>query len=284
MGPPGAAVPPRVRRRREDLITLRHLLYPLTGIPNVPLGAVRSEAEWQAAVKRVCAARTEWEPGSRTVYHPLSGLFVAAEAARRVSGGKAWAELCRERLFLPLGVRTLTFEVPTDGTPVALTPQPKELPRTLRDGLALAGQPAGGCLGTAADALKVMHLHLNRGVWGRRRLLSQRAWEEMHTVQYRREIAKSRQEGRTPAHEPFGLGPLLRGDGPKTGAHDWFGFANQSSPTVFGHAGIDTVIGVGDPATGCALVFITTDSPKPPEKTVPLRNGVTDRVFAAMVG
>ena len=78
------------------------------------------------------------------------------------------------------------------------------------------------------------------------------------------------------------LRALLRGEGAKTGSHDWFGFRDQDSPGIFGHAGIDTVIGVADPVTKIALFFVTTDSPKPPDKTVPLRNGVTNRVFAAL--
>ena len=104
----------------------------------------------------------------------------------------------------------------------------------------------------------------------------------MHTVQYAREIADARAAGKTPAHDPWGLGPLMRGDGPKSAVHDWFGFRDQNSPGIFGHAGIDTVIGIADPATGSALFFVTTNSPPTSEATVALRNGVTNRVFAAL--
>lgn len=268
----------------KDGITIRHLLTHSAGIPSVPLGPVRTEDEWRAAVKAACEAKTEWEPGSRTLYHGLSGLFVAAEAVRRVSGGKTWERLCRERLFDPIGARTLSFVAPLDTTPVALTPQPGELPKTLHDGLGLGGHPAGGCVGTVADALKVLQLHLNRGTWRGKRLIKPDALAEMHTVQYAKQIEEARAKGQAPAHEPWGLGPLLRGEGPSTGSHDWFGFRNQTSPGIFGHAGIDTVIGVADPATGVALMFVTTNSPKPPEKTVLLRNGVTDRVYEALAG
>jgi CubicO group peptidase (beta-lactamase class C family) len=128
----------------------------------------------------------------------------------------------------------------------------------------------------------VLQLHLNGGKWGSRRLISEAALDEMHRIQYARQIAEARAAGKEPAHETWGLGPLIRGDVPKNGGHDWFGFGSRKSPGIFGHAGIDTVIGVADPETQIALMFITTDSPKPPEKTVPLRNGVTDRVFEAL--
>lgn len=266
----------------KDAITIRHLLTHSAGIPNAPLGAVRTEEEWRAGVKSVCAAPTEWEPGSKTAYHGLSGLFVAAEAVRRVSGGKSWERICRERLFDPIGARTATFVPPRAGTPVAMTAQPKDLPRSIGEGLGMMGHPAGGCIGTPADALKVLQLHLNGGVWRGTRLLRQDELDEMHSVQYLDEIASARAKGKPPVHEPWGLGPLMRGEGPSMGGHDWFGFRDQASPGIFGHAGIDTVIGVADPATGIALFFVTADSPKPPEKTVPLRNGVTNRVFAAL--
>ncbi len=266
----------------KEAITLRHLLTHSAGIPTAELGPVETEEGWKSAVKIMADLKTAWEPGSRTQYHGLTGLFVAAEAVRRVSGGKPWQQLCHERLFEPLGARSLTFDLPAKRAPVALTPQPKELPQRLEDVYQFRGHPAGGCFGTVTDALKVLHLHLNGGVYRGKRLLTPAALAEMHTVQYRREIEKARAAGQRPVHEPWGLGPLLRGEGPKAGGHDWFGFRDQTSPGIFGHAGIDTFIGVADPATGNALVFVTSGSPISSEKTVALRNGVTNRVFAAL--
>jgi CubicO group peptidase (beta-lactamase class C family) len=267
----------------KEKITLRHLLTHSAGIPSVPVGRADTEEAWQAAFQLLCAASTEWEPGSKTQYHGLTGMFMAAAVVRRLNESKPWERICKERLFTPLGAKSLTFELPTDA-PLALTPQPKEPPKQLRDVFPYAGHPAGGCFGTPADALKVLQLHLNGGTWHGKRLLSEKALAEMHTVQYRKEIEQARAAGKTPVHEPWGLGPLLRGDGPPGGGHGWFGFRDQASPGVFGHAGIDTVIGVADPATGNALFFVTTDSPKTNPKTVELRNGVTNRVFAALGG
>jgi CubicO group peptidase (beta-lactamase class C family) len=208
---------------------------------------------------------------------------LCAEAVRRVSGGKPWAQLCKEWLFDKIGAKTLSFNLPSEETPVALTPQPKETPTNLKTTFGwVAGHPAGGCFGTAEDALKVLHLHLNWGVSGGRRLVSAKALEEMHTVQYAAQIESAVVQGKAPSHETWGLGILLRGKGAKNGGHDWFGFGDQTSKEVFGHAGIDTVIGVADYKTGNALVFISTNSPTPEAKVVPLRNGVTNRVFAAL--
>lgn len=279
---PAATYVPEFTGGGKEKITLRHLLCHAAGIPNAPLGAALTEEEWKRGVASVCAAKTEWEPGSRTAYHGLTGHFMAAEAVRRKSGGKPWDALCRERLFQPLGAKSLTFALPADDAPVALTPQPKELPKTLRAHFQFAGHPAGGCFGTAADALKVLQLHLNAGKWRGKQLLSPATVQEMHRLQFATEIEAARAAGKAPTHEPWGLGMLVRGPGPKAGGHDWFGFRDQTSPTVFGHAGIDTVIGVADPAGNRALVFITTASPPSAEKTVALRNGVTNRVFSVL--
>jgi CubicO group peptidase (beta-lactamase class C family) len=267
----------------KDRITIRHLLTHSAGIPAVPLGPVDTAERWAKAVELVCAAKADWPPGSRTLYHGLSGLFVAAEAVRRVSRNKPWNTICTERLFEPLGAKSLTFEMPSAKTPLALAPQPKELPaRFGAMGEMALGHPAGGCFGTLADLAKVLALHLAKGVWKGKPLLHQRAYEAMHTVQYAAEIDKAVTAGRAPTHDSWGLGILLRGSGPATGVHSWFGFHDQKTPKVFGHAGIDTVLTVADSGRDVALVFATTDSPKPKDKTAPLRNGVTNRVFAAV--
>ena len=269
----------------KDGITLRHLLTHSAGIPSVAVGPAHTEDGWRAALRAMCQMKVEWEPGSRCAYHALTGLFLAAECVRRVSSGKPWEQICRERLFDPLGARSLTFGIPKDKNLVALTPQPaadKPLPATLEQHFGFLGHPAGGCFGTTADALDVLHLHLNDGVWKGKRLISSKALAEMHTLQYGAEIKKAREAGKVPVHEPWGLGILLRGEGPKSGGHDWFGFRDQSLPSVFGHAGIDTFIGVADRSTGKALIFVSTNSPKSADKTVALRNGVTNRVFEAL--
>jgi CubicO group peptidase (beta-lactamase class C family) len=273
---------PEFAAQGKGAVTIRHLLTHSAGIPGVPLTAVRNEEEWAAAVRAVCAAPLEWAPGSRSAYHALTGLFTAAECVRRASGGATWEAICRKRLFGPLGVRSLSFATPDDASATAIVPRPKARPTTYASAFGLSGHPAGGGYGTLRDALKVVQLHTQKGVWNGRALLKPEVWAEMHRVQYGAEIAAARAAGKDPSFEPWGLGPLLRGPGRAEPSAGWFGFANQTGPAVFGHAGIDTVIGVGDPDTGCSLLLVTSDSPKPPERVVPLRCGVTDRVMEAL--
>jgi CubicO group peptidase (beta-lactamase class C family) len=196
---------------------------------------------------------------------------------------KPWEIICQELLFKPIGAESLTFKMPGKQIPVSITPQPPEGPYNpagFND--AIAGHPAGSAFGTCADLLKVLHLHLNRGVWEGKTLIKPETLKEMHTVQYSAEIDSATKAGKPPAHEKWGLGILLRGTGPAQPAHGWFGMGDVETPGVFGHAGIDTIIAVADPEQDVALVFLTTDSPKPSAKVSPLRSGVVAKAFAGL--
>ncbi len=269
----------------KDTITIRHCLTHSAGLAKVPSKPVHDAAGWNQALQDLCAATVEWEPGSRTAYHGWSGAFLAGECVRRVNGGMPWAELCRAKLFAPLRAKSLSYDLPADNADAAIVPQPKAekpLPKSAEVAFGYAGQPGAGCFGTLGDALMVLHFHLQEGVWKSKRLISRDILHEMHTVQYAKEITAARAAGKKPKHEPWGLGPLLRGNGPACDAHKWFGFYDQTSSGIFGHAGIDTLIGVADLKTRVAFVFATTDSPKPADKTVLVRNKVTDLVFAEL--
>ncbi|MHB8972190.1 MAG: serine hydrolase domain-containing protein [Pirellulaceae bacterium] len=266
----------------KDKITIRHVLTHSAGIPSAPtpFKPLRNEDEWKTAVAAVCQAKLEWEPGSQTAYHGLA-MMIPAEIVRRKSDRRTWNAICRECLFDPLAAESLTLDVPQDKSLVNIAPGGS----TGQDGMQslLPGHPAGGCFGTLTDGLRVLQLHLNGGVWEGRTLLQPKAYDEMHTVQYAKEIAAAFAQGSQPKHDNWAVGWLLRGAGPAQGGSGWFGFKDQTNPQIFGHAGIDTVIGVADPATGVALMFHTTRSPKSSEETVRLRNEATNRVFAAVM-
>ncbi|MCE5260266.1 MAG: beta-lactamase family protein [Chloroflexi bacterium] len=268
---------PEFKGGGKETVTLRHLLTHSAGIPNAPLGPVLDEEGWQRAVAVCCAHPSEWPAGSRTAYHGLSGLFMAAEVVRRVSGRQSWQEICRQRLFEPLGA-TLSFTPPSVTEPVALTPQPAELPCAITPtSFPLLGHPGGGCFGSLADTQRLLNLHLLKGAWNGTQLIRPEAFAEMHRVQYGAQIAEALRKDAVPQHEYWALGWLTRGR-TTTG---WFGFGDQASPESFGHAGIDTVMTVADPQRNLAIAFVTTDSPKPSEETTRLRNTVTNLVVAA---
>jgi CubicO group peptidase (beta-lactamase class C family) len=270
---------PEYRNGLRDQTLVRHLLTHAAGIPSALPTAVYTEALWREAVRICCVAPVEWKPGSRTLYHGSSGHLLAAEVIRRIEGMEPWEDICRRRLFGPLGAKSLSFCAPK-GEHVALTPQPDDVPCPI-DGahFGMLGHPGGGCFGTPLDMLKVLRLNLQGGMWEGQLLIAPAAVQEMHRVQYGRAIDQAIARGATPAHEPYGLGWLIRAH---LGEH-WFGLGTQTSTRTFGHAGIDTVTGVGDPERALAIAFLTTDSPKPSEdNTVRIRNTVIDRVVNDM--
>lgn len=273
---------PEFAAHGKDRITLRHVLTHSAGIPSAPtpFKPLRNETEWKEAIDAVCQAKLEWEPGSRTAYHGLA-MMIPAEVVRRQLKGKAWNDICRELLFDPIGAPTLTFEVPQDQSLVTASPPGS----TGQDGMhaLVPGHPAGGCFGTLHDAIKVLELHLHGGKWAGDTVLEPKAWEAMHSIEYAKQIEQSLANKSTPGHENWAVGWLMRGNGAPIGGASWFGFRDLTGPKVFGHAGIDTVIGVADPDSGVAMMFHTTRSPKTSEETVRLRNEATNRVFASVI-
>ena len=262
----------------KEKITVRHVLTHSAGLSQAKLDPVYGEENWKKAIANLCAMETEWEPGSRTAYHGVSGMLIAAEVVRRVSNGKAWNDICRERLFAPLDM-ALTFDVPPVEAPVAFVPAPKSYPCPLDvDHFKFLGHPSGGALGRPDDMLRLLNLHLNNGQWNGKSLISRDALREMHRVQYQSEIDADLAAGKNLRHEYWGLGWNLRG----TTSESWFGFGNVASSRAFGHAGIDTVIGVADPENDVALVFLTTASPGEASTTTRIRNAVTNKVMAAV--
>lgn len=260
-------------------VTIRHCLTHSLGIPSQHIGPVDTDDGWRESVDVCSKATLEWEPGSKTHYHASQGLFLAAEAVRRVSGESTWEAVCRKWLFEPLGAHSLTFMVPARKD-VALTPQPSDCPSEITNTqFGLLGHPGGGCFGEIGDALKVLELHLAKGQWNGKPLLTAETHQEMHRVQYESQMQLLEADGKWPIHEPWGLGWLIR----RTMKGNWFGFGDVASPRSFGHAGIDTVQGVADPDRGVSFLFMSTNSPKPSEaNTVRIRDTVATKVIAAL--
>lgn len=265
----------------KDATTLRHLLTHAAGIPGVSHGSVEAPEAWQAYLDKLCAAQVEWPVGSRTAYHGLSGMFVVGEAIRRVSGGASWESICRARLFDPLGAESMTFAPPRGAGPFAVLPGYFDSIEPGKNGI--GGHPAGGGFGTPDDMLRVLHCLQQGGTWGGETLLRPEAQKELLTVQYAREIDEALAAGKDPVHEPWGIGWLVRGTAPKCPGGPWFGFGDGTSPTLFGHAGVDTIYGVADPARELAFVFVMTKKLATAEESTRLRREVSNRLQGALL-
>jgi CubicO group peptidase (beta-lactamase class C family) len=271
---------PGFQGKWKEQVTLRRLLSHSVGMSRCPSTPVSTEAEWQAFLDTCSRYELEWEPGSKTLYHASQGMFLAAAAVRAVMDDQPWEAICRELLFDPLGAPSLTFCVP-EGECVAVTPQPATLPHTIDQGtFDLIGHPGAGGFGTARDMLKVMQMLAGGGTWRGKTLIHPEEMHQLLEVQFARERRYAEQNNTEPAHEPWGLGWMIR----DTLRNHWFGLGDTTSGRAFGHAGISTVHSVGDPATGLALLYISTDQPEKTGLTAveiaTYRNAITDSANA----
>ncbi len=270
---------PEYRGQWKDNTTIRHLLTHSAGIPKFALPGVCSPEEWSQALSTCYSSPVQWEPGSKTEYHGLSGMFLAAEAVRRTLNMATWQEICQEFLFEPLNIKSLTFKVP-DSPCVALTPQPKDLPCPIdTTHFRLLGHPGAGCFGRLEDMIKILELHLNQGLYKGQQIIQREEFEEMHSVQYEKQIQAAIQSGSPRMHEPWGLGWLKKRDE----ENHWFGFGPSPCERSFSHAGIDTVLGLGEPKQQLAFAFVTTNSPQPDHSaTCRVRCTVTELIMEAI--
>jgi serine-type D-Ala-D-Ala carboxypeptidase len=266
-------VPEFAQNGKQD-ITIRQLLTHSAGIPKTPTGiAAGTEEKWKAAVAAACAQPVEWPPGSKTEYHAITGMLIAAEAVRRMSGGKTWNTICRERIFEPLGLNSFTFEEPPLDLSLACIPRLANPPAQWQTQLNhFQGEPAAGLKGSFTDVLKFLAFQSHRGVWKGKALLQEKYWTEMHTPQFPIK----------PGFDSWGLGMMVRGTGWAGGMLGWFGLKEVTGPHIFGHVGTNIAMAVGDPDTDTQIVFMVTDAPKTQVKATELRDTVTATVFNAL--
>ena len=116
-------------------------------------------------------------------------------------------------------------------------------------------------------------------MWKGKTLIQEKYWTDMHTPQFR---GKPVSENGKPGFDSWGLGMAVRGDGPKSYNLKWFGLSDLTGPHIFGHAGTNVALAIGDPDTDTQIVFIVTDAPKTQAKAIELRNTVTKTVFDAL--
>ena len=244
---------PDYGQKGKESTTVRHLLTHSAGIPSTGEGVlVPRPDDWTDLIAALCSAEAEWEPGSRTAYHGLSGISVGAEVARRTSG-RTWEELYHEVLD-PIG-STATMEIPAPGRGVVRSSPPPEPEQ-------VAYHPAGGYFASVDDVLRVLQLHLDGGRWGDQAVLPEAAIRDMHTAQYGEQIEAARRRGEAPVHEFWAIGWMVRGSCEESWSiaemSRWMGLAQAPTADAFSHAGTSTVLGIAEPSTGVAVGLATT--------------------------
>ena len=248
----------------KGAITVSQVLLHAGGFPYAPLG--RTEATDRAARLAAYAGwRTDWEPGNRFEYHPLSAHWVLADIVTEVTG-RPHTDVIAERVMEPagcsrwLGIGVDEQDGVADVVPVGSEPTPDELAALGLDGLpggvgeqALmafnrpwvrsAGVPGAGGIASAADmALWYQAVLHNTGGF-------------LHP-EVRRDAVVVRQNHPdwtgTPANRSHAF--VLAGSDGKAGMR---GHGRGASPGAFGHGGAKGQIGWSDPASGISFAYLT---------------------------
>ncbi|HEX9548916.1 MAG TPA: serine hydrolase domain-containing protein, partial [Acidimicrobiales bacterium] len=214
--------------------------------------------------------RLNWEPGTRSEYHPTSAHWVLAELIERLTDTD-YRDVVNERIAGALGLRALRLgPAPSEQGDIASLslcgsePTPdelmaalgvSELPVTevtdealisLNDpAMRAVGVPGGGGVSTAHDlALYYQALLHNTGdLWKPDVLadVTSRVRNRLVDLLYR-----------APANRSLGL--ILAGD---DGFSAMRGMGRTVSPGTFGHNGAGGQLAWADPATGLSFVYLT---------------------------
>jgi CubicO group peptidase (beta-lactamase class C family) len=256
-------------------ITFQELLTHQGGFPSAVIGPEC----WEDAARlreTVCAFETEWEPGSRIVYHPASAHWVAAAVIRAVTGEDHRAFLWR-RIIAPLGLeRELFVGVPPGDLPrCADMHDPDGTPRLpeCTDAHRAAGVPGGGGYGTARAMAAFYQALLGGGSLGGARILAPRtiAYATRNRTGERVDEAMG-----VPMHRA--LGPHLRGETP--GAR---GLGSLAHPATYGHGGVGSSYCWADPQSGVSFAFLS-NTRLDEEAHLPRMEALSNLVHAAIIG
>jgi len=245
--------------------TVRHVLSHQGGFPLVPVdGKPDRWADWDAITASVEAADLAFAPGTTAAYHALSYGWAVGELVRRVSGTPI-QEYAREAVFEPLGMDDTSIGLAAgDPDDVATLVGFEEFDRCRHPDAGLGGLsnrevaerfnresihravvPAATGIGTARDMARFYACVANGGELDGVRILSEAVVEEATTVQ-----AEVERDGTLGTPRRYALGFVL-------GGTPWDKYGTLSSRRVFGHGGLGSIVGWGDPAAGIGFAYVT---------------------------
>jgi CubicO group peptidase (beta-lactamase class C family) len=261
---------PEFARHGKRHVTIRHLLSHRAGIPNLPPEALDPDllAQPERIVEILADMRPRTRPGRLLAYHAVSGGFVLAEVARRVSGQDIRA-LLRKEIAEPLGWRWMSFGVrPEDVHLVArnaLTgpPAPPPISGLLRNALGMdlphvvelsndprfvtGIVPSGNAMCTANELSAFFQCLLDEGQLGGVRVFDPRT---VHRATSEQSIWEFDLTLGVPLR--YGLGFMLGGP---VSAFGW------DTPSAFGHLGLSNILGWADPKRQLAVGLVNSGKP-----------------------
>ena len=262
-----AEVIPEFGTNGKDVVTVEHLLTHTGGFPAAPLRPEEG-ATSEGRLARFAEWRLDWEPGTRTSYHPTSAHWVLAELIER-AGGVDYRDFVDKRVVAPLGVTTLRLGVPEaeqdDIVPLAVVGDRDAAPPAGMEDSALVaetgaqlllryndpavraiGVPGAGGVGTARDMARYFQamLHNPGGIW------DDSVLRDATSV-----IRNTLPDPFTniPANRSLGL--MIAGDDGNAFMRE---FGEGVGPRAFLSSGAGGQVAWADPDTGLSFCFLTS--------------------------
>ena len=251
----------------KDAVTVEHLLTHTGGFPRAPMRPEEG-ATSAGRIERFATWELEYEPGTKTGYHPTSAHWVLAELLERVSGTD-YRAFVRERVTGPLGLESLAVGVPDreqhDVVDVAVVGNPDAGTPAGVDGSAFAaetasqwllryneasvraiGVPGAGGVGSAGDLARYFSalLHNPAGVWDADVLRDA-------TTNVRNMLIEPTTG--IPANRTLGL--MIAGDDGKAWMRE---VGTTAGPRTFVASAAGGQVAWADPDTGLSFCFLTS--------------------------
>lgn len=170
--------------RPERRITILDILTHTSGLDALPADfPVNSIAEYTLVISQ---RPLQFEPGSQWRYSG-SGITAAARIVE-VTSGRPYEVFLSERIFKPLGMENTSFFPEKEKMPRVVTLYHPSADSSLEaieapSWLYIFTHPEGGLFSTASDMYKWMQAILNKGVYNRTRILTEKSVREMTKIQ-----------------------------------------------------------------------------------------------------
>lgn len=249
---------------RKAEITIRQVLSHTAGIPS---GEFDNQPEkwgdWDAVVQAMEAIDPVFEPGEQPAYHTLNYGWVVGELVHRISGQHVDTYVA-EHVFDPLGMDHSSIGLgPDEADDVATLAgfEPFDRCRDPGEGLGTPASesaaafndeavrraviPAANGIGTARDMARFYACMANGGELDGTRLL-----DEATVTEATRTHAETDADGTLSRPARYALGFWTGGL-----ANDMFG--SFSRERMFGHAGLGSIFGWGDPELDVGFAYVT---------------------------
>ena len=240
---PVADYVPEFAANGKAAVTVEQVLLMTSGFPHAPM-ASEDGADPARRIAQLAAWELEYEPGTKYVYHGMSGHWVLAELIERI-GGQPFCDFLEERVTRPLGLPRLLGIPRAEQAGIAQLDNPPRADEERPDYAAKieAGEPGGGGVMTAATLTRFYQglLHNPGGLWD----------SEV--------LADATRNVRCRLPDPFLGMPANRTIGVVVGAG--FGATWGRSETAFGWTGMGGQTAFAVPETGVSFAFLQLGDP-----------------------